>query len=519
MSAWLNKLYNELFNCTSILVFNTIYLAVKRDERNEINNQKRILKWLLKNIGNTQIGKKYLLENTYKNNDIYEEFSVRVPIFEYKDFRNYIELSKIERDVVWPWKVSKFSASSWTTWNKKHIPVTKEALKSMSKAGCYMFAEILHGYKWVHFLRGRFFPLTWTIQESNDLYEVWDVSALILLERKWATASRYSLERSILLNPSWEEKIKIVYDKIDENKEHTMVWVTSWAYEILNYIENRDKKKFDKLVSNMELIIWWWVDVAPYMHYFKKHNIKYIWAYNASEGYFAYQDIISYDNWNWDAPYKLLTNHGVFYEFLEFNWNNFDDEWNVKKSAEAKPIWEIGKNDIWKKFALVITTNGWLVRYLIWDVISFVDDKLRFKIVGRTRQSLNLKGEELMETHVNSVIERLSKDDGVDIMYYTIWPDSEDWPTRHEWIVELDGELSLKEKELVNKMDLYLQEINPDYKAKRKGDMLLKEPIIHIVKKWTFYNWMKSNNKLWSQVKVAKLSHKRKIVEEILKIV
>ena len=61
-------------------------------------------------------------------------------------------------------------------------------------------------------------------------------------------------------------------------------------------------------------------------------------------------------------------------------------------------------------------------------------------------------------------------------------------------------------------------EINPDYKAKRKNDMLLKMPIIHIVKKWTFYDRLKSKNKLWSQVKVPKLSHKRVSVDEILKM-
>jgi hypothetical protein len=75
------------------------------------------------------------------------------------------------------------------------------------------------------------------------------------LERRGATASRYSLPKSVLLNPSWEDKIKIVYEKINENRENTMVGVTSWAYEILNYIENKDKKKFEKLAKNMELII------------------------------------------------------------------------------------------------------------------------------------------------------------------------------------------------------------------------------------------------------------------------
>jgi hypothetical protein len=302
---------------------------------------------LLNKIKYTEIGKKYNIWDIVSSEDFYSEFLDRVPIFEYKDYKEYIELSKTKPNIIWPWKIKSFSASSWTTDTKKHIPVTKESMKSTTKVWMYMFADIVKWYKWLPFLRWKFFPLTWTIQQRIDDIKIWDVSALILLERKLITGSRNALSTDILLNPSWEDKLKIVYDNLDVSSQITMVWVTSWAYEILNYFYDKDKKKFNELVSNMRLIIWWWVDVAPYTHYFKKYNIKYIWAYNASEWYFGYQDIVNYDNSNWDAPYKLLTNHWIFYEFLEFNSDNFDDEWNIKRDAKAKPIWKISKEDVW----------------------------------------------------------------------------------------------------------------------------------------------------------------------------
>ena len=87
-----------------------------------------------------------------------------------------------------------------------------------------------------------------------------------------------------------------------------------------------------------------------------------------------------------------------------------------------------------------------------------------------------------------------------------------------ERIIELEKKPDLSDEDLTKKIDLYLQEINPDYKAKRNNNMLLKMPIIHIAKKWIFYDWLKSKNKLWSQVKVPKLSHKRNNLDEILKI-
>ena len=123
-----------------------------------------------------------------------------------------------------------------------------------------------------------------------------------------------------------------------------------------------------------------------------------------------------------------------------------------------------------------------------------------------------------METNINSVIEKIAKNDWINIIYYTVWPDSETWPKAHEWIIELDNEWNISENDLAIKIDSLLQEINPDYRAKRKNDILLKLPIIHIVRKWTFYNWMKKNNRLWSQVKVPKLSNRRKILEELLQM-
>ena len=48
------KLYDILFDYTSRQAFNTVYVAVKKDEKNQTKNQKKILKSLLNKIQNTQ---------------------------------------------------------------------------------------------------------------------------------------------------------------------------------------------------------------------------------------------------------------------------------------------------------------------------------------------------------------------------------------------------------------------------------------------------------------------------------
>ena len=47
--------------------------------------------------------------------------------------------------------------------------------------------------------------------------------------------------------------------------------------------------------------------------------------------------------------------------------------------------------------------------------------------------------------------------------------------------------------------------------------MALKAPILNVLEKGFFYNWMKENNRLGRQFKVPRLSNDRKVVDSILK--
>jgi len=497
-----------------------IYPKILDEGKDTFKQQKKLLEDFLFTIKDTKIWQEYKIQNIIKEkkNLIYEKFSNNIPIFEYNNFKEYIELSKIQRNIIRPWKIRKFSASSGTTDNKKHIPVSNESLESTSKAWIDMLAEYFIKNPYTKIFKWDFFPLAWSIQEYDNDITIADVSALLILDRWNISRKKYALDLFYLLHPEREIKRELALKWINPNKPITMMGVTSWAYEILNYIQKRDKKMFNTMLKHMEVIFGGGVDVSPYMQYFKRLNLKYMWSYNASEWYFWYQDIINYDNSEWKAPYKLLTNHGIFYEFIEFNTKNFDESWNCKQSAKAKPIREITNDDINKKYALIITTNSGLIRYLIWDVIEFIDEKLRFKINGRTRQSLNLKWEELMETHITSVIQELSKIDNINIIYYTIWPDKEKNPDKHEWVIETEKKCEMSEQDISIRIDNILQRVNADYQAKRKKDILLKLPKITIVELWSFYLRLKKANRLGAQIKIPKLSTKRTYIQEILKI-
>lgn len=519
-----------------------IYPRTQKEQTQIIENQEKFMFEYLLMTSNTKLWKKFNFEDLLidydEKTEIYKKFSKNVPIFQYEDFKDWIELAKNESDIIRPGQIKRFSSSAWTTavdqnnWNKKIIPITHESMKSFTKAGQDMLAEYATKYPDTKIFKWQSLPLVWSIQElSKDAVMIWDISALTLLERSSIIKNKYAFNMNELLHKDRNHKRKVFGNKLNPNKNLVMIWVTSRANELLTYREHNYPKKYKKLLknNNLEAVIGWWVSVNPYIKKFNKLGVKYIWNYNASEWIFGYQNITKYDNSDWDAAYKLLWNHGIFYEFIPFNNDNFDKNWKLKKNPEIKPLRKITSDD--KKLALVITTNSWLLRYLIWDVINFIDNNFNFKIVGRTKQCLNLKWEELMETHVNFVINQITLDNNISINNYTIWPDKIDDPTKHERIIETNLNNRIKNQtetgqyntqiRLTQKIDQLLQDINPDYKAKRANDILLKLPKITYIDQSEdiFTKRLSSKSKLGWQNKIPKLSHNRKILDEITEII
>jgi hypothetical protein len=70
--------------------------------------------------------------------------------------------------------------------------------------------------------------------------------------------------------------------------------------------------------------------------------------------------------------------------------------------------------------------------------------------------------------------------------------------------------------EFTHILDESLKRLNSDYEAKRSYNLSLGMPVVKIVEKDTFYNWMKQREKTGGQNKVPKLSNDRKYVDSIL---
>ena len=85
----------------------------------------------------------------------------------------------------------------------------------------------------------------------------------------------------------------------------------------------------------------------------------------------------------------------------------------------------------------------------------------------------------------------------------------------HEWLIEFEKQPD----DIINfaaKLDNALKHLNSDYEAKRYHDLALRMPVIRILEPDTFYNWLKSKNKLGGQHKIPRLSNNRDYLEQLL---
>jgi len=174
---------------------------------------------------------------------------------------------------------------------------------------------------------------------------------------------------------------------------------------------------------------------------------------------------------------------------------------------------EIGKN-----YAVVITTNAGLWRYIIGDTVRFTNlTPYRIKITGRTKHHINVFGEELIIENAEEALRIAARVQEAEIVDYTAGPIFMEGKTKgaHQWLIEF--KTPPKNLEVFGQiLDKALQDLNSDYEAKRAGNITLNPPQIVSVRPKLFYDWLKSKEKLGGQHKVPRLSNRRNFIEELL---
>jgi hypothetical protein len=205
-----------------------------------------------------------------------------------------------------------------------------------------------------------------------------------------------------------------------------------------------------------------------------------------------------------------MLDYGIFYEFIPMDVFGTPNE-KIVRLAEV----EINKN-----YAIVITTNSGLWRYLIGDTVRFTSlNPYRIRVTGRTKHHINVFGEELMVENTDMAIAKTCKATNSEVKDYTVAPifmkDKE--KGSHEWIIEFRKQPD-NVAFFAKTLDENIQSLNSDYEAKRYNNMTLNQLTINIARENLFYDWLKNQDKLGGQHKIPRLSNKRDYLEELLSL-
>lgn len=469
--------------------------------------QTEVLNQLITTAQETEIGQTYGFESLRR----YENFAERVPVSRYEDLEPLIQRAREgQQNIFWPTPIKWFAKSSGTTnARSKFIPVSSEALEDCHfKAGKDMLSLYFNNNPDSKLFHGK----SLRIGGSKELYEsnntfFGDLSAIIIDNLPfWAEMSSTPSNRVSLMS-EWETKLEAIVNETINEDVTSLAGVPSWMLVLLNNVLERTRKNnLLEVWPNLEVYFHGGVSFNPYREQYAKllpkNGFKYYEIYNASEGFFAIQDRNNSDE------LLLMLDYGIFYEFIPMD---------VYKTASEKtiPIWEV---EVGKNYAMVITTNAGLWRYLIGDTVRFTStNPYRIKVTGRTRHHINVFGEELIIENAEEALKIACKETEAEIVEYTAAPVFMKGKEKgaHEWLIEFrKGPTDLEG--FMGILDDALKKLNSDYDAKRYNNITLTKPKLNIARKNLFYDWLKEKNKLGGQHKIPRLSNTREYLEELL---
>jgi len=486
------------------------YRRLQWSVENPFRAQEKILNYLILKLKST----KYANVISRKSIKNASDFFSLIPVSDYESLKPFIQQAlKGENHILWPGRVRWFAKSSGTTSDKsKFIPVSRQTLKDCHyKAGRDMLAVFVKNYPETSIFYGSGLIIGGSTQLNRE-YEksvTGDISAILSENLPLWTKFWQNPGKRILQIADWEEKINVMAREMPAKNITHITGVPTWTCVLFDKIlQNTGAANIHEIWPNLELFIHGGVSFSPYRQLFGNYlpgsQIKYLETYNASEGFFGFQDDPSRND------FLLLLNHGIFYEFIPTDGLSQNHHETIGLSEVKTGI----------NYAMVISTNSGLWRYLIGDTIVFTSiHPYRFILSGRTKHFINAFGEELIIDNAEKAIAYACRKTSAIIRDYTAGPVflSRNRSGAHEWLIEFQKEPDDLEL-FISFLDEKLKELNSDYEAKRSGDLALGRPVVRVMPEGTFYNWLKNKGKLGGQHKVPRLSNNRLLIEEILGI-
>jgi len=484
------------------LIKKTTEIGFKRINRKQLSYQHQLntLTELLSKAQHTEFGFFYDFKTLLKSKDSVSKFQSHIPIMDYEEFHTRWLQHTIsgKSDCTWPGKIKYFALSSGTTGSpSKRIPVSIEMIRSFQRSSIRQYA-ILHALD----LNEEFFSASGlAVGGSSKLKKIGnrfegDLSGILKKHTSIFVKPITKPSNSISAIPDWNDKLNAMVEKAPQWNIGIVAGIPSWCIMLMERIIDRYKlETIHDIWPNFRVYVHGGVYMDPYVGRLEKICSKKVYlldTYLASEGYFAFQTSPN------EKGMKLLMNNGIFFEFIPFDSRFFNEEGELISTHKALTVSEVKEG---VDYALVISTNAGLWRYLIGDLVRFIDVREhRLIISGRIKQFLSLCGEHLSLDNINQALNMINTPKRILEPEFTIFVDKTQ--QLHHWFVELVDESTNPEAILVA-LDKQLSALNDDYYSARKYN--LKDPQITCLPKGTIYSYMKSLQKLGAQNKMPRV--------------
>ena len=443
----------------------------------------------------------------------YADFARQVLVRDYNAYSGYVErMLRGEAGVCWPGLTRWFAKSSGTTGSKsKFIPVSEEALRKCHYRGAQdVVAVYLRNHPSSGILSGKCLTLGGSkkIASEGAHCQTGDLSAIMIGNSPWWSQAFKTPRTEIALIDRWEEKLERLTEATVGERGTYLAGVPSWFLILLRHImERQGVGDIQSVWPQLELFIHGGINFEPYRRQYEQiapKGLNFMETYNASEGFFALQDDPS------DKGMSLMLDYGIFYEFVPL------DEVGQEHPSGAVPLWGV---ETGRDYAIVISTNGGLWRYMIGDTVRFTQrEPYKIVISGRTKLYINAFGEELMIGNAEAAMRKACDATGAEVKEYTAAPVFMGLGTHgcHQWLVEFEPRPD-DMGAFARTLDKALQDVNSDYEAKRYKDITLDPLVLTEARPGLFFDWLKSVGKLGGQNKVPRLANDRTVMDELLK--
>jgi hypothetical protein len=467
-----------------------------------VEAQKKELRNLLSKAENTAFGKYYQFKKILDAEDSMTAFAKEVPYHSYDMMYSewWQKILEGGEDITWPGKVNYFALSSGTTSDKKHIPVTDEMLKSIRNGGLRQIKALADFDLPSEFFEKEIlmFGSSTDLKKVNDYYEG-EISGISASQLPSWFDGYYRPGHEISAINDWDLKVLEVAKAARDWDIGGISGIPSWIELMLKkVIEYNKLSHIHEIWPNFLVYTSGGVAFEPYKKSFERITGKPIIVldtYLASEGYLATQMRCDTDSM------ALITDNGVYFEFVPFEPENILDDGSIREDAPALRIDQVEEN---VDYVLIISTVAGAWRYMIGDTIRFTNkEKVEIRITGRTKHYLNVVGSQLSVIQMNRALEELSAQNIVNAKEFTVAAILEEGDYLHRWYLGSDDDFNDDEADIAQKLDAILQENNKNYKVARSK--ALKKVETRIIPARIFAEWAEDTKQKGGQVKVPRV--------------